>query len=225
MLSHDTRLRCDLVDLYYSLYGTKRPVCIPVAQLSGIMTSNKQDITKIKKIPTIPKMLTTTSAEAKKIISPASTSKDGAPQVIMEAVECMNVEVVASEEKIEKEAEIMEVKAESPILQKQEYFSDNSVSLPGMGQSGPVGFEPGMFQKDGEARHKSDSPGRVKKKKKDKKKHKHKHKHKHEHKHNKDKERKDKDPNRITKLKEETLSSTSSTPSPNPLSLGGAETI
>ncbi|XP_074031440.1 TATA-box binding protein associated factor 2 [Leptinotarsa decemlineata] len=225
MLSHDTRLRCDLVDLYYSLYGTKRPVCIPVAQLSGIMTSNKQDITKIKKIPTIPKMLTTTSAEAKKIISPASTSKDGASQVIMEAVECMNVEVVASEEKIEKEAEIMEVKAESPILQKQEYFSDNSVSLPGMGQSGPVGFEPGMFQKDGEARHKSDSPGRVKKKKKDKKKHKHKHKHKHEHKHNKDKERKDKDPNRITKLKEETLSSTSSTPSPNPLSLGGAETI
>lgn len=39
------------------------------------------------------------------------------------------------------------VKQEQP---KQEYFSDNSVSLPGMGQAGPVGFEPGMFKKEGD---------------------------------------------------------------------------
>ncbi|KAG5887800.1 hypothetical protein JTB14_019391 [Gonioctena quinquepunctata] len=224
MLSHDTRLRCDLIDLYYTLYGTKRPVCIPLSELSGVMNLSKYDITKTKKIPMISKQLTPNSAEVKKIMSPTSTSKDGAPQIIMETVECMNVEVVACEEKAVKEEKIMEIKAESPVLQKQDYFSDNSVSLPGMGQSGPVGFEPGMFQKDGE-RHKTASPGKVKKKKKDKKKHKHKHKHKHEHKHNKDKEKKDKDPNRILKLKEETLSSTSSTPSPNPLSLGGTETI
>lgn len=144
----------------------------------------------------------------------------------------------------------MDIKVESPRIQKQEYFSDNSVSLPGMGQSGPVGFEPGMFKKEGDSRHKVDPSGKVtititiitwfinattessnlavfntfqiKKKKKDKKKHKHKHKHKHEHKHNKDK--KEKDPNKL-KIREETLSSMSSTPSPNPLSLGGAETI
>jgi transcription initiation factor TFIID subunit 2 len=28
-LSNDTRLRCDMVDLYYSLYGVKRPLCLP----------------------------------------------------------------------------------------------------------------------------------------------------------------------------------------------------
>lgn len=37
---------------------------------------------------------------------------------------------------------------------KQEYFSDNSVSLPGiLGQSGPVGFEPGMFNKNKDEKH------------------------------------------------------------------------
>lgn len=47
---------------------------------------------------------------------------------------------------------------------KQEYFSDNSVSLPGiLGQSGPVGFEPGMFNKnkDGDTRHKVDASAKV----------------------------------------------------------------
>lgn len=99
---------------------------------------------------------------------------------------------------------------------KQEYFSDNSVSLPGiMGHGDPVGFEPGMFKKD-DAKHKLvDLTTKLKKKKKDKKKHKHKHKHKHDHKHSKDKEKKEKDPNKL-RLKEETLSSVSSTPSPTP---------
>lgn len=76
---------------------------------------------------------------------------------------------------------------------KSDYFSDNSASLPGIiGQSGPIGFEPGMFQKQhgsGETtitkHHKDKSAGdpgsKKNKKKKDKKKHKHKHKH-HKHK-------------------------------------------
>lgn len=63
----------------------------------------------------------------------------------------------------------MEIKPEMisniPIIKpiKQEYFSDNSVSLPGiLGQSGPVGFEPGMFNKhkDGEMKQKLD-PSKV----------------------------------------------------------------
>lgn len=124
----------------------------------------------------------------------------------------------------------MDVKEETETITKQDYFSDNSVSLPGlMGQAGPVGFEPGMFKSEDpktdqgavkvcKSQQKSASNPicrQLKKKKKDKKKHKHKHKHKHEHKHGKDKEKRDKDPNKA-RIKEETLSS-SSTPSPNPL--------
>ncbi|KAJ8890497.1 hypothetical protein PR048_010006 [Dryococelus australis] len=48
---------------------------------------------------------------------------------------------------------------------KSAYFSDNSQSLPGiMGTQGPVGFEPGMFRKEGEGvaavpRHHKSDPG------------------------------------------------------------------
>nr|CAD7452252.1 unnamed protein product [Timema tahoe] len=114
---------------------------------------------------------------------------------------------------------------------KSEYFSDNSASLPGiMGTHGPVGFEPGMFRKDGDAdtaahtkHHKSDSISKLKKKKKDKKRHKHKHKHRHDHKHGKEKDKeKDKDGKKDMnklKMKEETASSGSSSPSPGPSSV------
>ncbi|XP_067013693.2 transcription initiation factor TFIID subunit 2 [Anabrus simplex] len=113
---------------------------------------------------------------------------------------------------------------------KNEYYSDNSVSLPGiMGMGGPIGFEPGMFRREFESEnshtkhHKSDSLSKLKKKKKDKKKHKHKHKHRHDHKHGKEKEKdnkgskensKDKKDFGPLKIKEDTFSSGSSSPSP-----------
>lgn len=120
---------------------------------------------------------------------------------------------------------------------KNEYFSDNSQSLPGiLGTSGPIGFEPGMFLKEEVEKHKSEVSSKLKKKKKDKKKHKHKHKHRHDHKHGKDKEKakdkdskdnkeikdvkeKEKEKKDLTQLKirEETLSSGSSSPSPSPI--------
>lgn len=34
MLSHDTPQRCDMVDLYYALYGTRRPFCLAQQELS-----------------------------------------------------------------------------------------------------------------------------------------------------------------------------------------------
>jgi hypothetical protein len=37
MLSHDSHLRCDFVDLYNVLYGTRRPLCIPVLELATIL--------------------------------------------------------------------------------------------------------------------------------------------------------------------------------------------
>ena len=33
MLSHDPKLRCDLVDLYYTLYGPRTPLCLPNPEL------------------------------------------------------------------------------------------------------------------------------------------------------------------------------------------------
>lgn len=41
MLSHDAKLRCDLVDLYYTLYGSKRPLCLPVPELMSLTKPKK----------------------------------------------------------------------------------------------------------------------------------------------------------------------------------------
>ncbi|XP_060530001.1 transcription initiation factor TFIID subunit 2 isoform X2 [Cylas formicarius] len=222
MLSHDTRLRCDMVDLYYALYGTKRPLCLPLPELSGLANLTKpSDAKKIKMA--IPK-ISHDAVDVKREAGPVSKDSAQPARIIIDNnidVCSMNVEVVAVDDKVKEEHMEIQVTSPGATVPKQEYFSDNSVSLPGMGQSGPVGFEPGMFNPETEAsRHKTDSNGqKLKKKKKDKKKHKHKHKHKHEHKHGK--EKKEKDPNRPkvkeeTAVKEETLSSMSSTPSPNP---------
>lgn len=54
MLSHDARIRCDLVDLYYKLYGIKRPTCLPIPELVGVLKPFKSDEFK-KKIHSIDK--------------------------------------------------------------------------------------------------------------------------------------------------------------------------
>jgi len=41
MLSHDAKLRCNLVDLYYTLYGTKTPLCLPIPELAMITKPRK----------------------------------------------------------------------------------------------------------------------------------------------------------------------------------------
>lgn len=41
MLSHDAKLRCDLVDLYYTLYGIKTPFCLPIPELAGLTKPKK----------------------------------------------------------------------------------------------------------------------------------------------------------------------------------------
>lgn len=43
MLSHDTRMRCSLVDLYYVLYGKRRPVCVPIPELAALLKPQKVD--------------------------------------------------------------------------------------------------------------------------------------------------------------------------------------
>ncbi|KAK9889670.1 hypothetical protein WA026_007049 [Henosepilachna vigintioctopunctata] len=224
MFSHDTRLRCDMVDLYYTLYGSKRPFCLPLPEMEGIMSldRHKADAASMKRAKASTSIF---QREKSPVPVPGPSFKTenefgqkemGSGVVIEEQVDMMNEHVIVTEEKIIKE-EPLDLHVESgetmQPVPKQEYYSDNSVSLPGMGLSGPVGFEPGMFKNDGvDPKIKKDGdPSKLKKKKKDKKKHKHKHKHKHEHKHGK--EKKEKDPNKA-KVKEETLSSVSSTPSP-----------
>lgn len=41
MLSHDPKIRCDLVDLYYTLYGSKRPLCLPIPEIAAITKPKK----------------------------------------------------------------------------------------------------------------------------------------------------------------------------------------
>lgn len=111
MLSHDSRMRCDLVDLYYTLYGNRRPICIPLPELAGLVNLGRL------KGP-IPRLAHSDGAEPKKEPAPAAEGASGSA-------------------------------VDEPGPAKQELFSDNSVSLPGLGQGGPVGFEPGMFKKEG----------------------------------------------------------------------------
>ena len=33
---YDSRLRCDVVDLYYELYGRKKPVAVPLPELAAL---------------------------------------------------------------------------------------------------------------------------------------------------------------------------------------------
>ncbi|PSN33564.1 Transcription initiation factor TFIID subunit 2 [Blattella germanica] len=43
LLSHDSRSRCDFVDLYYTLYGTRRPLCLPIPELVAILNVKREE--------------------------------------------------------------------------------------------------------------------------------------------------------------------------------------
>nr|CAD7573934.1 unnamed protein product [Timema californicum] len=291
MLSYDSQLRCDIVDLYYTLYGSRRPVCLPIPEIIAILSSlkpekrervspvdEKESITHIVPFVSggfdtdVPSTPTTSGSLKRKASSPLMRETE----VLTDDnnLGLVTVEIVAGDEGSKVRVKEMSVTptpltsyqapnvAPSTTLAvqtittvttttttattttttvqgttmsdgqvKSEYFSDNSASLPGiMGTHGPVGFEPGMFRKEGDAdtaahtkHHKSDSISKLKKKKKDKKRHKHKHKHRHDHKHGKEKDKeKDKDGKKDMnklKIKDETPSSGSSSPSPGPSSV------
>nr|CAD7424617.1 unnamed protein product [Timema monikensis] len=291
MLSYDSQLRCDIVDLYYTLYGSRRPVCLPIPEIIAILSSlkpekrervspvdDKESITHIVPFVSggfdtdVPSNPTTSGSLKRKASSPLMRETE----VLTDDnnLGLVTVEIVAGDEGSKVRVKEMSV-TPTPLTSyqapnvappttlavqttittvttttitatttttvqgttmsdgqvKSEYFSDNSASLPGiMGTHGPVGFEPGMFRKEGDAdtvahakHHKSDSISKLKKKKKDKKRHKHKHKHRHDHKHGKEKDKeKDKDGKKDMnklKMKEETPSSGSSSPSPGPSSV------
>lgn len=41
LLSNDSQMRCNVVDLYFALYGSKRPQCLPTAELSAMLNLPK----------------------------------------------------------------------------------------------------------------------------------------------------------------------------------------
>lgn len=101
MLSHDTRLRCDLVDLYYTLYGTRRPVCLPIPELAGIMNLHRHDMKRIKSFPPMPKIPSSSSSgivEVKRSTSPMHTV--GPTDIIMDNLECVNVEIASKDVRV-----------------------------------------------------------------------------------------------------------------------------
>lgn len=183
-----------MVDLYYALYGTKRPTCLP---------HENDEIVRLYK----PQRVQQPIEEPKKVSEPIIEKME--EEVIEESVVMIDEKVEIFEElKKEKIEDIIPVTELIPLEEahhpqvtlspqlnvstitvpppekkpKLEYFSENSVSLPGVSAGGfeqgrPVGFEPGMFEKQKEE-DTSEGKEKMKKKKKDKKKHKHK-KHKH----------------------------------------------
>lgn len=220
MLSHDTRMRCYFVDLYFALYGRKRPACLPIPELQALLKPQKVE-TPLSHTPDIKPVIENMEVNNVSGLKRKAASPLKEPELVTDDLGVVTVEVVAGDEasKVRIKSEQQPGPAGEPQV-KTEYFSDNSASLPGLGGSGgsvgPTGFEPGMFKKENSEPHqKSDASSKLKKKKKDRKKHKHKHKHRHDHKHGKEKE-KDKDKKDLGKLKikEETLSSVSSSPSP-----------
>lgn len=196
-----------MVDLYYALYGTKRPPCLP---------QNNDELARLYR----PQKVTTTVVpeDVKKIEIEPTLVIEKAEEVIEEIVVPIDdkVEIIEElkKEKLDEDlipvTDIIPLEEQPPPPQppttldllsqpstssaaappaekkpKLEYFSENSVSLPGVSagyeQGRPVGFEPGMFDKqikDDDMTGGEHGKDKLKKKKKDKKKHKHK-KHKH----------------------------------------------
>lgn len=178
-----------MVDLYYSLYGAKRPTCLP---------QDNDDLARLYKPQKVEKM-----EDIKKI---ESIEVEKTEVIIEETIVAIDekVEIVEELKKEQIDEDMIPVTEIIPLDEplpapllpsvspppsippekkaKLEYFSENSISLPGVSagfdQDRPVGFEPGMFDKKDSDDTGDPNKEKLKKKKKDKKKHKHK-KHKH----------------------------------------------
>ncbi|XP_026742462.1 transcription initiation factor TFIID subunit 2-like [Trichoplusia ni] len=213
LLSNDARLRCDLVDLYYTLYGLKRPICVPLPEIQAMMKQmhhkererverererekeKERERERLKELEAKPVI----KQEVLDIKYEQDTPIDAALPMPLDRMTEIPLDdmlpvPLSSIKEEDVKIDVTTVPGELPIRvysddNKREFLTDNAVALPGIpGSSGPIGFEPGMF------RHDKDDMGapKAKKKKKDKKKHKHKHKHKHSSK-EKSKEHKEKD--------------------------------
>ncbi|EDW69454.1 uncharacterized protein Dvir_GJ12109 [Drosophila virilis] len=205
-LAYDTKLRCDIVDLYYALYGSKRPNCLQASEnqnfYKDLMKENGSSSVSFKK-----------ASEPKPAeIEPQERHKPAMVTIKRTATEAFEVgdeiiklerseEITVVDEPVEVQAFDSETKVnvlpaedgsgESQPLNKRirtEIYTedDNSISVLDVGETTRYesSYDESKLRADGSVK---------KKKKKDKKKHKHKHKHKHNKDKDKDRERKEKD--------------------------------
>ncbi|XP_022217579.2 transcription initiation factor TFIID subunit 2 [Drosophila obscura] len=206
-----TKLRCDTVDLYYALYGSKRPNCLQASENQSFYKDLLKDgassgpsfkkLSDPKQSQSLAENVKTESHERHK---PAMvTIKRTATEAFAVGDEIIKLEVEHSEvvtvvndpshtQAYDSETKVKVLPADEgsvdgPVSKriKTEIYAedDNSMTVLDMAESTRYesSYDEGKFRP---------SDGLVKKKKKkDKKKHKHKHKHKH----NKDKERERKD--------------------------------
>jgi len=198
-LAVDARLRCDLVDLYFTLFGTRKPVCLldeSQQHLADEITSRrkspltiredvdyKQDVIEEVVEAELPSVVTTARVLSSKRESMASDNSAELPDAVDSSLPTsFEPEMFRTEKEIEIESSEREVKERHRSETKLVETKDGEIEA---GESA--------------SSHKKHSHhhNKAKKKKEKKKKHKHKHKHKHSHEHKK-------------KVKEETLSSASS---------------
>lgn len=219
-LAYDTKLRCDIVDLYYALYGSTRPICLQATESQTFYKdlikegSSAASSASFKKV-TENKPVEVTEPETSERHKPAMvTIKRTATEAFEVGDEIIKLErseeITVMDEPIDVQAYDSETKINvlsaeeaavtgepQPQITKRMKTDictedDNSTMVLDVGETQTTRYESSYD----ETKLKADGSVK-KKKKKDKKKHKHKHKHKHNKEKDKDKdrerERKDKD--------------------------------
>lgn len=192
-----------MVDLYYTLYGTRVPNCLPNSELASILkpqklassfaavadrerTDSERERDQLAEIelesmsqkrqrslsPLDVKPLDLIDIGPTELLIPPIRSREGSPmggeeeirdEIILETVDSnIKTEIV---ETVDQQSDLKEeivdlddqnsitmVSTEPPPVKKSktDFYSDNSISLPGITPSsssvtGPTGFEPGMF--------------------------------------------------------------------------------
>lgn len=211
-LAYDTKLRCDTVDLYYALYGSKRPNCLQANENQSFYKDLMKDNASAGGASSTPSFKKNNSdSKATATVTSDGNSMEGEPhKPAMVTIKRTATEAFEVGDEIIKLERSEEITVLDEPVNVEAYDSETKVNALPAGDDGPESHQQSkrtrteIFAEDDNAsmaldvaestRYESSyedgkfKPGDgsvKKKKKKDKKKHKHKHKHKH----NKDKDR------------------------------------
>lgn len=159
-MSHDTRLRCDLVDVYYALYGIKEPPVIKNPELAALYQPQKEvkednDSTRIEMVDAKDVPINEPGIEGIEVVTESMEDNDEANTLIVETP-TDNVEMKIEEETfkiepiIEPQLERTQFVAEEAPSAKRikiDYASDSqsqpSVDMNEIMTAGPSGGELG----------------------------------------------------------------------------------